>query len=194
MPICDLFVEHFTNSPAAPGVSLFILILVIKRCCSLQSWSFNETQWLNKAFLSGLLSGSFPDFNNPRSGKWPFCDETNQHRFGWKGPQRLKTEESWSFFLVLGILGFFQKAVMSEKKKKLVAYHEAGHAILGALDFGNAWKVEVCEWMRWVNYPLVNDHIAIAGISPFLIGNASTQSGSIFQPAMLDYPSVTTVT
>lgn len=26
-----------------------------------------------------------------------------------------------------------QDAVMSEQKKKLVAYHEAGHAILGAL-------------------------------------------------------------
>ena len=39
-------------------------------------------------------------------------------------------------------------------------------------------------------YPLVNDHIAIAGISPFLIGNTSTQSGSIFQPAMLVYRSV----
>ena len=40
--------------------------------------------------------------------------------------------------------------------------------------------------------PLVNDHIAIAGISPFLIGNTSTtQSGApIFQPAMLDYRSV----
>ena len=39
-------------------------------------------------------------------------------------------------------------------------------------------------------YPLVNDHIAIAGISPFSIGKSSTQSGSIFQPAMLVYPSV----
>ena len=40
-------------------------------------------------------------------------------------------------------------------------------------------------------YPLVNDHIAIAGMtSPCLIGNTSTQSGSIFRPAMLDYRSV----
>ncbi len=38
---------------------------------------------------------------------------------------------------------------------------------------------------------LVNDRIAMAGMtSPFLIGNTSTQSGSIFQPAMLDYCSV----
>jgi len=41
------------------------------------------------------------------------------------------------------------------------------------------------------NHPLVNDHIAIAGKnSPFLIGNTSTESGSIFQPAMLVYRSV----
>ena len=30
----------------------------------------------------------------------------------------------------------------------------------------------------------------MAGISPFLIGNTSTQSGSILQPAMLDDPGV----
>ena len=41
-------------------------------------------------------------------------------------------------------------------------------------------------------YPLVFPNIAIAGISPFLIGNTSTKhSGApIFQPAMLDFQSV----
>ena len=40
---------------------------------------------------------------------------------------------------------------------------------------------------KW--YPLVNDHIAIAGISPFLM-KVHLQSGSMFQPAMLDHRSV----
>ena len=39
-------------------------------------------------------------------------------------------------------------------------------------------------------YPLVVPNIAIAGISPSSIGNTSTQSVSIFQPAMLVYRSV----
>jgi len=39
-------------------------------------------------------------------------------------------------------------------------------------------------------YPLVVPNIVIAGISPFSIGNTSTQSGSMFQPAMLVYRSV----
>ena len=40
-------------------------------------------------------------------------------------------------------------------------------------------------------YPLANDHIAIAGTSPFLIGNTSAHSGApIFQPAMLVDPGV----
>lgn len=50
-------------------------------------------------------------------------------------------------------LGFFQKAVMSEKKKKLVAYHEAGHAILGALDFEKWMSFDegLLERLRFVN-------------------------------------------
>ena len=44
-------------------------------------------------------------------------------------------------------------------------------------------------------YSLVKDHMSLAGMtSPFLIGNTSTQSGSIFQPAMLVYRSVNGVT
>ena len=49
-----------------------------------------------------------------------------------------------------------------------------------------SWEV-LKNW----DYPLVNDHIAIAGIPPCLRGYTSTQSGApIFQPAMLDYRSV----
>ena len=38
-----------------------------------------------------------------------------------------------------------QDAVMSEQKKKLVAYHEAGHAILGALmnDYDIVSKISI---------------------------------------------------
>ena len=57
---------------------------------------------------------------------------------------------------------------------------------------GDPNYLQVLGWSS--KYPLVNNHIAIAGMtSPFLIGNTSTQSGSIFQPAMLDYRSVITL-
>ena len=47
-------------------------------------------------------------------------------------------------------------------------------------------------WIQHMDPSGINDHIAIAGISPFFIGNTSTKhSGApIFQPDMLDYWSV----
>ena len=42
------------------------------------------------------------------------------------------------------------------------------------------------KWCLKMVPKMVFPNIAMAGISPFSIGNTSTQSGAIFQPAMLD--------
>ena len=124
------------NSPAAPGVSLFILILVIKRCCSLQSWSFNQTQWLNKAFLSGLLSGSFPDFNNPRSGK----------------PQRLKTGRWLKCFFGAWHSRLLPKGCDERKEKEASGIPRGWPRHLGRLGF-RKWSFDegLLERLRFVN-------------------------------------------
>jgi len=41
--------------------------------------------------------------------------------------------------------------VMSEKRKTLVAYHEAGHALVGALmpDYDPVQKISIIPWSGW---------------------------------------------
>ena len=61
------------------------------------------------------------------------------------------------------------------------------HRGSGVLDIGGTSQIDS---LQKINYPLVNDHSWLE-YPPFSIGNTSTQSGSMFQPAMLDYPPVT---